>query len=365
MAAPHSPSSDLPPPMPDGSVHPAHQLRQHPLWQQAAGRGARPPAGRGRGRGRGSGGSQAGDDAGGARYERISLLALELQQAACGGDGAESTLMSSDDEEDGGARKGKKRRHKERDDSEDEEEHHYPEDGEEDDEDKLSAVSDDDDEPKSKKKGKKPMRGAERGAQPSAADLMAAAAFGSARPGGRAESLFSDEESAVSCTSSTRRNRAYKEAFPVRGVSCVGCALANRIGPVERFVNANIGRMSETALWKMAALTWKRDVIEPAAREGVEVVDWRWKEVANHFKLHTTNQIIGRTSMIQSLTAMRVQVENCLVRVEDGNRTLDKNNADLFLKIIAADSRERQLLAASTGPGAGRGRSTGAQRQDD
>ncbi len=306
-------------------------MREHPLWKAASGQRPDPPAARGRGRGRGKASSDAGD--GGARFERISLLQLELQQAVTG-DGAESALLSDDSDEERDSPKRKRAEVGEEDEDFDE----Y-----------MDADESDADSPRPKKQ--KPSSSNSKA--PSAAGLMAAAAFGGQAR--YAESAVSDVESAASRTSSKRRKETYKQAFPVKGVRCVGCSLANRIGPVEKFVNANVGRMSEGALWKMAALTWKREVVEPARREGVEVVDWSWKEVANHFRLHTTNAVIGRTAMIQSLTAMRCQVEQCLVRVENGERTLDKANADLFLKIVAADSRERQLLAAGQ-PGAGRGR---------
>jgi hypothetical protein len=309
-------------------------LRQHPLWQAASGQAPRPdpPAARGRGRGRGKAASDAGD--GGARFERISLLQLELQQAVTG-DGAESALLSDDSDEERDSPKRKR-----------------AEEVGEDDFDEYN-VDDDESDAGSPKPRKKQKPSSSNSKPPSAPEIMAAAAFGGQAR--YAESAVSDVESAASRTSSKRRKETYKQAFPVKGVRCVGCSLANRIGPVERFVNENVGRMSEGALWKMAALTWKREVVEPARREGVEVVEWPWKEVANHFRLHTTNAVIGRTAMIQSLTAMRCQVEQCLVRVENGERTLDKANADLFLKIVAADSRERQLLAAGA-PGAGRGR---------
>lgn len=191
------------------------------------------------------------------------------------------------------------------------------------------------------------------------ADAMAAAAFGGRRQVFGEQS--DEEESVASRTSSKRKRDAYRSAFPVKGVTCVGCALATRITPVERFVQVNVGRMSDKSLWKMAALTWKLEVVEPAKREGVEVVDWKWRDVANHFKLHTVNPVIGRTSMIATLSAMRHEAEARLVRVEpNGERDLDKQNADLVIKLIAAESRERALLAASQGgpggPGGGRGR---------
>jgi hypothetical protein len=59
--------------------------------------------------------------------------------------------------------------------------------------------------------------------------------------------------------------------------------------------------------------------------------------------------------MIQSLSAMRYQLEGKLIRVEGEERELDKQNAELTLKVLAAESRERQLLAAAASGGRGRG----------
>ena len=286
-----------------------------------------PPPARG-GRGRGRGAQPPIDTDNGARYERISLLAVELQQGATGGDGADSALLSSDDEDGPGARPGTSKRRRpngpaDDDDCDDGEDEEY--DYEEDEAGRGSAEESDAEHPPRDADKKERRRSGT-----SAAEMMAAAAFG-----GSADVLShaSDSESMASRTSSKRRRETYKQSFPVRGVTCVGCVLANRIAPVERFVNTNVGRMSETALWKMAALTWKREVVDPAKREGVMVVDWSWRDIANHFRLHTTNSIVGRTHMIQSLTAMRCQVEQRLVRVENGERELDKVNADLCLKV--------------------------------
>jgi hypothetical protein len=312
-----------------------------------------PPPARGRGRGRGA--QPPLDPENGARYERISLLAVELQQGATGGDGADSTLLSSDDEDGPGAWSSSKQKKTFAPDDDEEEDYDY----DEEEVDRLSAAGSMD-EPVPPKKNAHRKAPAKPKAAANPADMMAATAFGGT------QDLFgdtSDSESAVSRTSSKRKRDSYKQAFPVKGVTCVGCSMANRIAPVERFVNNNVGRMSENALWKMAALTWKLEVVEPAKSEGVHVVDWAWRDVANHFRLHTTNSIVGRTHMIQSLTAMRCQVEQRLVRVENGERELDKTNADLCLKIVAAESRERSLLAASIlGPSGGRGGGKGGSR---
>lgn len=347
---PNSPSLSEPPPPAAAQSHSAQQLHNHPVWQQAAGRGRGrgamgPPAARGRGRGKAA--QPTAEEEGSVRYERISLLAAELQQAATGGDGADSALLSSDDE---GSPK-RKRRHEERPDNEEDIE--YADEEDDPDAERVSALASSDDEGPSKAPAKRPKsaaKTAKRGA--SAVDMMAAAAFG-----GQVDTSVdtSDDESRASKTSSSRMRTTRKEIFPIKGVHCVGCALANRIGPVERFVNQNVNRLAETALWKMAGLCWRREVVEPARREGVEVVDWAWRDIASHFRLHTTDSIIGRTAMIQSLVAMRCQVEGSLVRVENGERTLDKASAELFLKVQAAESRERSLRDACVSGGRGRG----------
>ena len=278
-----------------------------------------PPAARGRGRGRSAPPAPEGE--GGARYERISLLAVELQQGATGGDGADSALLSSDEEASPGH------------DAEEEEERY--------------DFDEDDESEGEERRRKKPT------AKPAnTVDMMANAAFGGAQLFG---DTSDDGESMMSRTSSKRKRDTLKRTFPVKGIRCVGCALANRIVPVEKFVNANVGRMAENALWKMAALTWKLEVVDEAKKEGVYAVAWPWRDIANHFKLHTTNSVVGRTSMIQSLTAMRCQVESRLVRVENGERELDKVNAEIMLKILVAESRERTLLASNAAGGRGKG----------
>ena len=354
MFDPGSPSNSEAPPPPVPQSHSAQQLQQHPLWRVAAGqeRPMNPPPARGRGRGRGAPQAPLDPEAG-ARYERISLLAVELQQGATGGDGADSALLSSDDEDETGAF-GKKRPAAN---SDEEEEYDYEDDDDLDG--RLSVAGSEDGKFKPPKPSSSKNKSVKKQKTSDPTDMMAAAAFG-----GVSHELFgedSDSASVVSRTSSKQKKDTYKQAFPVKGVTCVGCALANRIAPVERFINTNVGRMSENALWKMAALTWKLEVVEPAKKEGVHVMDWGWRDVANHFRLHTTNNVVGRTHMIQSLTAMRCQVEQRLVRVENGERELDKTNADLVLKILAAESRERTLLASSQSTGGG-GRGKGGQK---
>ena len=53
--------------------------------------------------------------------------------------------------------------------------------------------------------------------------------------------------------------------------------------------------------------------------------------------------------MIRELQMMRAQASTRIVRVEQGERELDRGGAELMLKILAAESRERQLLEAKSG----------------
>lgn len=192
--------------------------RSHPLWERAAGRGAhdgslpKAPA------------SVVGD--GGARFEPLSALTLELDGFRRNADG-ESSLFSESC----------KSRNKV---------------------------------PKRPIAKKTPV--AQTCANDDGADgdrMLAAAAFGNV---GCDEG--SDSASEVSVADSKQRKRAHRAAFPVKGIECVGCALATQIAPVERFVLENMERMAEDALWKFAALVYIKEVQDPRTREGVSTPPW-------------------------------------------------------------------------------------------
>jgi hypothetical protein len=257
--------------------------------------------------------SEVGDAGPAPKYERISLAELEARQHA-DADGADSRIDSEDEDEwtritpTAPKRKRKPKGPREETGDDDEE-------------------SSDDDE--------------DGGRRRKLAGLMGQAAFGGS---GAHHYGASDAASEQSVTSSQRRKDAMKDAFPVRGLSCVGCALSNRIGPVNRFVKDYISQMTEDALFKMAALCYRREVAEPAEREGAPVPPWSWKDVRSHYELHSTGNWVARHKMIRQLQCMRSQAEQRLVRVDNGEKELDRVNADMLLKIIAAESKERQLL---------------------
>jgi len=183
----------------------------------------------------------------------------------------------------------------------------------------------------------------------SAASLdIAGAAFGGManQKACRPCASVTESDDGESVASSVVRAR-HERAFPVTGVTCVGCALPAKITPVSDFIAKNMSTMSELALYKMAALVYKTKVAEPAEEEGVDVPPWDWKEVRAHFQLHAVDSRMQRYENIRTLSAMRKTLEMQLLKrdQETGEQWLDKNNAESIMKVIAASSRELTLLA--------------------
>ncbi len=271
---------------------------QHPVWAAAAGRGGRLPR------------------KAESMFGPISMLELEIR-GRNDLDGASSTASDRGGRQDRDAsrRPSKKKRPREYDDEEEEHE----------------GSGDDNDDVES-----------------SASADMAGAAFGGAATKKRACAPCASEASddGVSITSSVVRAR-HERAFPITGVTCVGCALPAKIQPVIDFIAKNMSAMSELSLYKMAALVYKTKVAEPAEEEGVDVPPWDWKEIRAHFQLHSVDSRMQRYENIRTLSAMRKTLEMQLLRrdAETGEQSLDKNNADAIMKIIAASSRELTLLA--------------------
>ena len=126
---------------------------------------------------------------------------------------------------------------------------------------------------------------------------IANAAFGGKRKVGHAcGSEVSDD--ALSVASADRR-AAHSRAFPVSGVTCVGCALPAKVAPVNEFIQKNMANMSELALFKMAAMIYLNKVAEPAEEEGVSVpVRCRlapWPPNATNKPPYATSLGTGRT----------------------------------------------------------------------
>lgn len=277
---------------------------QHPVWAAAAG------AGRGAGAANKNGRPEK-------MYGPISMVELEIRGRGDLDGGSSTASVRGDADKDRHGRESKKgkKRHKRPREYDDE------------------AVDNDDDD----------------GLGSSASLDMAGAAFGGAAATGRVACASEASDDGASVTSSVVRAR-HERAFPVTGVTCVGCALPGKIQPVVDFIAKNMSSMSELALYKMAALVYKTKVADPAEEEGVDVPEWDWKEIRAHFQLHSVDSRMQRYENIRTLSAMRKTLEMQLLRrdAETGEQSLDKNNAEAIMKIIAASSRELTLLADAT-----------------
>ena len=318
-SAPPSAAGDAVP----AAVHNA--AHQHPVWRAAAGKGTGKPA------------AAAAVALNPGRYAPISMLALELRQRG-ELDGASSVGSESGRSVQGPFKRGRGGKARK------------PEGGNDNDDDNDDGLDDDEDEEDEEDAN-------------DAGGLLAGAAFGSIGSGaggkkkkkqlgkkkrgdkeGTQLSVVSESDDDASITSSAQR-AAHKRAFPVSGISCVGCALPAKVVAVDDFVMKNCEKMSEASLFKMAALVYKTKVAEPAEAEGVPVPAWDWKELRAHYQLHKVDARYQRFENIRTLGAMRKTLEMQLMREnEDGELLLDKSNSEQILKIITLSSRELSLL---------------------
>jgi len=193
---------------------------------------------------------------------------------------------------------------------------------------------------------------------------MAGAAFGVAGGGGGGgggghrgstalSCVHSDTDDALSVTSSQRRE-LQKRAFPITGVTCVGCAMPTKVVAIDEFVRSSCDKMTEHALYKMAALVYLDKIAQPAEDEGVQTPAWGWKDIRAHYTLHRIDPRMQRLQNVRTLTMMRTTLELQLLREnEEGERALDHGNTDKVLKVTSQLSREISLL--SEGSAAGKG----------
>lgn len=87
-------------------------------------------------------------------------------------------------------------------------------------------------------------------------------------------------------------------------------------------------------------------VCEPARKEGVVVPPFAWRDISAHYQLHQSGNFLSRRRLVSQLQQLRAQLETRLVRLDGENREVDKHTAELLLKCVAAESKERALLDA-------------------
>lgn len=145
-----------------------------------------------------------------------------------------------------------------------------------------------------------------------------------------------------------------KAIFPVRGVSCVGCMLGARLMPVSNYIHANVLQMDQKSLFKMAAHVYKTKVAAPCKKEGVQAPQFQWRDIKKHYTMHSLDQQLSRAEAVRTLHAMRLTLEHRgLVKAdeEQGLNELDKQSADLYMRILTLESKERQALGNTHGAG--------------
>ena len=133
------------------------------------------------------------------------------------------------------------------------------------------------------------------------------------------------------------------------GVHCVGCVLPQRVGPVDDFVRGSCDKMTDVALYKMAALVYKTKVADPAEREEVPVPDWDWQDIRAHYTLHRVDTRIQRIENIRRMGLIAKSLELRLMKTDDetGERELDKANMNDALKVMKQQSDEMLRLHES------------------
>jgi hypothetical protein len=144
---------------------------------------------------------------------------------------------------------------------------------------------------------------------------------------------------------------------PITNDRCIGCCFDREIiGKVDTFVRSNCGAMTEAALYRAASAYWNREIVQPRRAEGVTVPSWAWKDISNHYTLHSVDPLLQRTSNLRVVAAMREFQTQSLLRVNaDGTKQLDQKSADLMLKLIALSDKHIAALDSARMPPPSRG----------
>ena len=152
------------------------------------------------------------------------------------------------------------------------------------------------------------------------------------------------------------RLRTERELFSVPGVACVGCCLgASRLRHLDTFVGDHATSTQPEALWRLAASVYVDTVVAPCRREGVVAPPWSKEGVRIHYEHHALYSKLTRVAVLREMRGVREMIVRRLVRVDDdGEREADHKTTEQYLKMVAAESREHTLLLAMDAPVAGR-----------
>ena len=179
-------------------------------------------------------------------------------------------------------------------------------------------------------------------------DCIAAATFGGAAAGEESEEDEDDDDEDDECepcygdgdrseTVESSIDGKAARLLPIRGETCVGCICERGvIDIIDRFVRQNAVSMTETALYKAAAIHYRNEIVLPRKKEGVRVLNWNWKDMQAHYVLHVCDPLLQRAAAVRSLGAVRAVQEQQLMRHNsDGTKQLDHKGCEMLLKIVA------------------------------
>lgn len=131
----------------------------------------------------------------------------------------------------------------------------------------------------------------------------------------------------------------------LNGITCVACALAASMNPVEDFLRENLGKLSDEAIYRNAHEVYERDIAAPARREGADTPRISWKSLQVHYEQHSLDPIIQRHTQLRALQKMRTLLSLGACRDDGtGNSVLDLKKSDQVMKIIDKERGLRQEL---------------------
>lgn len=192
---------------------------------------------------------------------------------------------------------------------------------------------------KKKKSKKKDQPESSRGLNADQLDaLVEDAAFGGT-------SKPQDDNASESEASSVVVQNAPRGPLRLNGVTCVACALAASMNPVEEFLCENLGKLSDEAIYRNAAEIYERDIAGPARREGAETPRIPWKFLQVHYEQHSLDPIIQRHTELRALQKMRTMLTLGACRDDgSGHVDLDMAKSNQTLKIMREERGLRQEL---------------------
>ena len=191
------------------------------------------------------------------------------------------------------------------------------------------------------------------------AQLMNAAAFGGRPAAKRAVSKEGEEEEGEEDEDDVGEESEIESSvgggcpnFPIRGETCVGCCFDRQVvGKIDDFVRTYCVSMTETALYRAAAMQWRNEVVVPRRLEGVGTPTWHWKDLRSHYELHAVDPLMQRAASVRTLGAMRSFHEESLLKINpDGSKSLDPKAAELMLKLIALSDKQISALDTARMP---------------